>query len=201
MNIVQAKRVPIYRPNSAVSEFLSGLDVSAIYDDVLLICPDDIVNDEPIELDLDAEAQQDVVHIVLGDDGQAHVEPYWPYPDKFPLPSWEFFTPGSCVINVGRLKTPSVGVFQNHDLYLPLWDFIKQKTPDEMTEEECYFFKAQKDRGTPFCNMLLEKRKKLLALPKEQMRSFDLEWLRVISLPDNCLSEAERITKYLPFFL
>lgn len=200
MNIVQAKRAPIYRPNSACSEFLVGLDVSAIYDDVLLICPDDLNNDEPIELDLDAKAEQNVVHIVLGEDGQAHVEPYWPYPDKSPLDSWEFWAPGVCVVNVGHLKTLSEGTFQNNDLFLPLWDALDTKSLKEMTQSERCFYDIMSTHGIQCARKLQKKWRQLLAIPDDQLTDSDREWLSVISIPDEKLNKEEWLTKYVPTF-
>ena len=142
MHIVTAKRATLFRPCSIDYDTIFGIDVSALYDEVLLICPDELANDDPIELDLDGPAQQEIVHIVLGDEGSAHVEPYWVDPDKSALKSWEMFRPGPAVVNIGALKTPPEGMFSHNDIFLPLWDALVCKEPEQMTELERFWYAA-----------------------------------------------------------
>ena len=204
MNIVTVEEAALFRPSHPDFDCMYRINISAVDDKVRLICPDYLANDNPTNYNLDGPAEQDIIHIVVGSNGHPHIEPYWAAPNKSPLEIWEVYSPSGTIVNIGRLKEPIAGLFQNEDIFLPLWDIVACKEPSQMTSTELFWYNVSDSCAFKALKLIRPDWQDLAIKADRDLTEDDRNWLRRIRSPETNWTDDDHLVVFealeeLPF--
>lgn len=118
---VLAITVPLFRPNAFCDTYCVRESVGDQFSQAYLILSEGIERKDTFCVDLDGNIPENLLHVVMGEDGRPHAEPYLPAADgKTPYTR----SPFHVYVQVKEHKISSDDCFGSEDVFLELWDHL-----------------------------------------------------------------------------